>query len=140
MSRGREVARGVLRSYPKPARNTFSAIGEGLRNWSPVFYTSAPKYTCIRRLAGARHVSWSFCEHCDQGVGRSPNERAPFRFHGAVVGFVDRCVSRTRNLAASNEHNVVFFSSRSWPKICPGIISFGVCEEFETFFFEDLCS
>ena len=32
----------------------------------------------------------------------APNERAPFRFHGAVVGFVDRCLSRTRNLAASN--------------------------------------
>ena len=32
----------------------------------------------------------------------APNERAPFRFHDAVVGFVDRCLSRTRNLAASN--------------------------------------
>ena len=33
------------------------------------------------------------------GVG-APNERTPFRIHGAVVGFVDRCLSRTRNLAA----------------------------------------
>ena len=32
----------------------------------------------------------------------APNERAPFRFHGAVVVFVNRCLSRTRNLAASN--------------------------------------
>ena len=35
-------------------------------------------------------------------MGRSPSERAPLRFHGAVVGFVDGCLSRTRNLAASN--------------------------------------
>ena len=32
----------------------------------------------------------------------APNGRALFRFHGAVVGYVDRCLSRTRNLAASN--------------------------------------
>ena len=32
----------------------------------------------------------------------APNERAPFRFRGAVVDFVGRCLSRTRNLAASN--------------------------------------
>ena len=30
------------------------------------------------------------------------NERTPLRFHDAVVGFVDRCLSKTRNLAASN--------------------------------------
>ena len=28
----------------------------------------------------------------------APNERAPFTFHDAIVGFVDRCLSRTRNL------------------------------------------
>ena len=60
--------------------------------------------------------------------------RDRFRFHGAVVGFVDRCLSRTRNLAASNKHLAEFFSGRSWPKIGPGIIFFGVFEKFETFF------
>ena len=35
------------------------------------------------------------------GVG-APHEGAPFRSHGAVVGFVNRWLSRTRNLAASN--------------------------------------
>ena len=63
----------------------------------------------------------------------APNERAPFRFHGAVVGFVDRCLSRTRNLAVSSEHLAEFFSGRSWPKICPGIIFGGVFEKNETF-------
>ena len=51
----------------------------------------------------------------------APNERAPITFNGAVVVFVDRCLSATRNLAASNEHLAEFFSGRSWPNICPGI-------------------
>ena len=32
----------------------------------------------------------------------APNERASFRFHDAVVDFVNRCSTSTRNLAASN--------------------------------------
>ena len=40
----------------------------------------------------------------------APNERAPSRFHGAVVGLVDRWLSRTRNLAASNENIWLSFS------------------------------
>ena len=41
----------------------------------------------------------------------APNERTPFRIHDAVVGFVDRCLSRTRNLAALNttKHPPKFF-------------------------------
>ena len=50
------------------------------------------------------------------------------------VGFVDRCLSRTRNLAASNKHLAEFFSGRSWPKIGPGIVFFGVFEKLETSF------
>ena len=63
-----------------------------------------------------------------------PNGRAPFRLHGAVVGVVDRCMSRTRNLAASNKYLAEFFSGRSWPKIGPGMFFFGVFEKIETFF------
>ena len=57
-SRGREVARGVLRSSPKPEKKTYFLPSERDReSLSPVFYTAAPKCVCIRRLAGARHVS-----------------------------------------------------------------------------------
>ena len=38
-------------------KGIFFAIGEGLRILSSVFYTLVNKYLCIRRLAGARHVS-----------------------------------------------------------------------------------
>ena len=70
-------------------------------------------------------------------MGRSPNERAPFRFHGAVVVFVDRCLSTTRNLAASNKHLAEFFSGRSWPKIGPGTIFSGFLKSL-IFSLEDL--
>ena len=85
---------------------------------SPVFYTAAPKCVCIKRLAGARHLSpVVFVNTVTRGWVGAPNERAPFRFHGAVLGFVDGSLSRTRNLAASTQHLAEFFSGRSWPKI-----------------------
>ena len=56
-----------------------------------------------------------FCEHCDQWVG-APNERASFRFHGVIVGFVDRCLCRTRNLAASNKHLAEFSQADLGPR------------------------
>ena len=80
---------------------------------SPVFCTAAPKCVCIRRLAGARHlyITDRFVNNVTRGWWvRAPNERAPFRFHRAVVGFVHRCLLRTRNLTASNEHLAEFFS------------------------------
>ena len=69
-----------------------------------------------------------------RGWVRAPNRRAPFRFHGAVVGFVDRCLSRTRNLAASNKHFAEFFSGRSWPKIGPGFSFSGFLKSLKLFF------
>ena len=47
----------------------------------------------------------------------APNERAQFRFHGAVVGFVDRCLSRTRNLAASKKHLAEFSQADLGPRM-----------------------
>ena len=79
-------------------------------------------------------ITGRFVNTVTRGWVRAPNKCAPFRFHGAVVGFVDRCLSTTRNPAASNKHLAEFFSSRSWPKIGPGIIFFRVFENFETFF------
>ena len=37
-------------------------------------------------------------------------------FHGAVIGFVDRCLSRTRNLAASNKHLASFSPADLGPR------------------------
>ena len=54
-SRGREVARGVLRSSPTPEKKVYFLPSKRDRDFlSPVFYTA--KCVCIRRLASARHV------------------------------------------------------------------------------------
>jgi len=116
-------------------KRLFFAIGEGSRIFVACFLHSSAQM-CLYQTPGRRPppITGRFVNTVTRGWVGAPNGRAPFRFHGAVVGFVDRCLSRTRNLAASNKHLAEFFSGRSWPKIGPGIIFFGVFEKFETFF------
>ena len=65
---------------------------------------------CTRRLAGAhQRITGRFVNSVTRGWVGAPNERAPFRFHGAVVVFVDRRLSKTRNLAPSNLRLAEFF-------------------------------
>ena len=137
-SRGREVARSVLRSSPKPEKRSVFCHRERDREFlSPVFYlVHSSVQMCLYQTPGRRPppITGRFVNTVTRGWVGAPNGRAPFRFHGAVVGFVAPCLSRTRNLAASNKHLAEFVSGRSWPKIGPGIIFFGVFEKFETFF------
>ena len=115
-SRG-QVARGVLRSSPKPEKRPIFCHRRGIVIFCRLFSTQQRPNALVSDAWPAPATSHrSLCEHCNQGVGRSPKERAPFRFHGAVVGFVDRCLSRTRNLAASNKRLAEFFSGQSWPR------------------------
>ena len=48
-------------------------------------------------------ITGHFVNAVTRGWVGAPSERAPFRIHDVVVGFVDRCLSRTGNLAASNK-------------------------------------
>ena len=132
-------ASNALLSNPK--KGLFFAIGEGSRIFVGCFLHSSAQMS-LYQTPGRRppHITGRFVNSVIRGWVGAPNERAPFRFHGAVGGFVDRCLSRTRNLAASNIHLAEFFSGRSWPKTGPGNTFFGVFEEFNTFFFEDLFS
>ena len=123
------------------------AIREGSRIFVACFLHSSA-HMCLYQTSGPRpsHPTGRFVNTVTRGWVGDPNERTLFRFHGAVVGFVARCLSRTRNLAASNKHSAefsqadlgprsaqeLFFSG--FPKIGPGIIFFGVFEKFETFF------
>ena len=82
----------------------FFAIGEGSRFFAVRFLLTRRQMflyqtpgRCPPRITG-RVVNT-----VTRGWLGAPNDRAPFRIHDAVVGFVDRCLSRTRNLAASNE-------------------------------------
>ena len=72
---------------------------------SPVFYlVHSSAQMRLYQTPGRRPppITGRFVNTVTRGWVGAPNERAPFRFHGAVVGFVDRCLSRTRNLATSN--------------------------------------
>ena len=111
---------------PSLKKGLFLAIGEGSGNCVSCFLRSGAQLS-LHQTPGRRppRITGRLVNTVTRGWVGAPNERAPFRFHGAVVGFVDRYLSRTRNLAASNSHLAEFVSGRSWPKICPGIIFSG---------------
>ena len=70
-SRGRGIARGVLRSSPKPKKKKL-AVWEGLRFFvACVLQSSAQKFVSDAWPAPATYHP-PYCEHCDQRVGRRP--------------------------------------------------------------------
>ena len=104
LSRGREVAGGDLRLSPKPQKKVLLfAIGEGSMIFVVCFlHTGGQMF--FYQTPGRRppHITGRRVDAVTLGLVGAPNERSPFRFYDAVVGFVDRCLSRTRNFAASN--------------------------------------
>ena len=88
---------------PNLTKGLLFAIGEGSRIFVACFLHSSAQ-TCLYQTSGWRppSITGRFVNTVTRGWVGAPNGRAPFRFHGAVVGFVARCLSRTRNLAASN--------------------------------------
>ena len=102
-TKGREVARGVLHPSPKPEKRSVVAIGEGSRIFVVCFLLISAQ-RCLYQTPGRRppRITGRVVTTVARGWNGAPNERAPFRFHDAVVSFVDRCLSRTRNLVASN--------------------------------------
>ena len=111
---------GVLRSSPKPKKGLFFAIGEGWRFFVVCFLHSSAQI-CLCQTLGRRplRITRRFVNTVTKGWVGAPNERATFRFRDAVVGLVDQratfrfrdavvgsvdqCLSRTRNLATSNQ-------------------------------------
>ena len=90
---------------PNLKKCLFFAIREGSRIFVACFLHSSAQM-CLYQTPGRRPppITGRFVNTVTRGWVGAPNERAPFRFHGAFVGFVDRCLSRTRNLAASSKH------------------------------------
>ena len=82
----------VLFTSLKPVeRSLYKFLSESNREfWSPVFYTAAFRCFWIRRLADAHRKGGLFVNTVTRWWVGVPNEHAPFRFHGAVVGFIDR--------------------------------------------------
>ena len=120
---------------PNLKKGIFFAIGEGSRILVACFLHNSAQM-CLYQTLGrcTPRITGRFVSAVTRGWVGAPNKRAPFRFHGTGVGFVYRCLSRTRNLAASNQHLVEFFSGRSWPNIRPGMIFFRFFFKFGTSF------
>ena len=138
-TRGREVALGVLLSSPKPEKKFFLAIGEGSRNVAACFlHSSAQMY--LYQTPGRRPppITGRFVITVTTAWSEPLTSAPRSEFMAQSLVFVDRCLSRTRNLAASNEHLAEFCSGRSWPKRSVhrsfSCFFFGVFEKFETFF------
>ena len=101
-SRRRDVAHGVLRSCPK--RVYFFAIGEGSR-FFVVCFLHTRRQMFLYQTPGRRppRITGRVVNTVTRGWVGAPRERAPFRIHDADLVFVHQCLSRTRNLAASNK-------------------------------------
>ena len=72
-SRGREVARGVQRSSLKPEKRPIFRHRRGIENFCRLFCTQLrPNVFVSDAWPALATYHRSFCEHCDQRVGRSP--------------------------------------------------------------------
>ena len=102
-SRGREVARGIVRSSPRPETSSIFCHQRGIETLVSCFIHSSAQM-CSYQTPGPRppRITGRAVNAVTRGWVGVPNERAPLTFHGAVVGFVHRCLSRTRNLTESN--------------------------------------
>ena len=96
---------------------------------------------CLYQTPGRRPppITGRFVNTVTRGWVGAPNERAPFRFHTAVVDFVDRFQSGTRNLAASNKHLAEFSQANLGPRSTQQLFFSGFLKSLKLFF-EDLCS
>ena len=136
---GGENLPAVLRVSPKTEKGLFFAIREGSRVFVACFLHSSAQ-TCLYQTPGRRppRITGSFVKTATRGWVEAPNERAPNSLHGAVVSFVDRCLSRTRNLAASNFNFWLSFSRADLGPTSAQDYFFLFFWKVWTYFFEDL--
>ena len=124
---------------PNLKKGLFFAIREGLRIAVTCFLYSSAQMR-LYQTSGRRPppITGRFVNTVTRGWVGAPNERAPFRFHGAVVGVVDRCLSRTRNLAASSIW-LSFSQADLGPRSAQELFSSGFLKSLKLVF-KDLCS
>ena len=79
----------------------FFTIGEGSIIFIVCFlHTSGQMFLYQTPRRRPPRVTGRIVNTVTRGRIGAPNDRAQFTIHDAVVGFVDRCLSSTRNLAA----------------------------------------
>ena len=79
---------------PNAKKGLFFAIGEESRFFVVCsLHTRGQMFLYQTPGQGPPRITGSFVNTLTRGLVGAPNERAPFRIHDAVVGFVDRCLS-----------------------------------------------
>ena len=120
-------------------KGLFFAIGEGSRIFGACFlHGSAQK--CLYQTPGRRPppITGRFVNTVIRGWVGAPNRRAPFRFHGAVVGFVDRFLPRTRSLALRTNISLSFSQADLDPRSAQYLFFSGFLKSL--IFFPTICA
>ena len=122
-SRGRGVARDVLRSLPKLGKyiaGMIFSIGERSRLLIACFLYSRGQMF-FSQTPGRRppHITGLRVNSVTLPWVRAPNERAPFRVHDAIASFADRCLTRTR-IARRPGFGWGFMNTEQLRVSCPG--------------------
>ena len=102
---GRLPAASYIRSSPKyEKKKVYFWPSERDRDFSVVcfLHTSGQMLLCQTPDRRPPRITGRVVNTVTRGWVGAPNERAPSRFHDVAVGFIDRCLSRARNFAASN--------------------------------------
>ena len=101
--RGESLPAAYYALLPDLGKKFFFAIRDGSRNFVIRFGHTSGQFVFYHTPGQHPPYITSRCvKTVTLGWVGAPNERTPFRLHDAVVGFVDRSLSRTRNLDASN--------------------------------------
>ena len=127
----RDVARGVLRSSPKPEKKVYFCHWRGIDNFCRRFLHSSAQM-CLYQTPGRRpsRVTGRYVNTVTSGWVGAPNEpRSDFMAQSLALS-IDVCpglgISPLRI-----KHLAEFFSGQSWPNICPAMF-------FSVLFFESL--
>ena len=140
-SRGRKVARGVLRSSVKPVKTPIFAIGEGSIIFFACFRHSIAQM-CLYQTHGRRPppTTGCFVNTVTRGSVGAPNERALFRFLARSL-FLSIDVCRVLRISPLRTNIWLTFSQADLgPTSAQGLFLVFFFEHSETFFFEDIGS
>ena len=142
-SRGREVARGVLRSSSKPEKRPTFCHWRRIENFCRLFSTQQrPNVFVSDTWPAPVTYHRSFCEHRDQRVGRSPYRARPVQNSWRSCGF---CRSMSVEDLGSRRFELNIWLSFSQADLGPTsaqelLVSFFLESLKLFFFFKILCS
>ena len=137
---GEKLPTASFALLPNLKKGLFFAIVEGSRILVACFLHSSAQM-CLYQTSGRcpPPITGRFFNTVTKGWVGAPNERASFRFHGAVVGFVDRCMSRIPLRISPLRINIwlEIFSGRFGPSSAQELLFFFF--KFG-FFFSEICA